>query len=184
MIQIHYVTTGKKERCRISVAFKYASGRIDKHIRFHLLEDRKLVIPPGAPAHRVSDSRVLASDSVGLGLFCHMHLRGRDMTFKAHYPDGKSETLLVIPNYNFDWQMAYVWRPGQKKLPKGTRLEAIAHYDNSAFNPFNPNPKVTVREGQQTADEMMNGFVFFIDADEELGLDIDGKTGRPKEAKK
>jgi hypothetical protein len=102
------------------------------------------------------------------------------MTFKAHYPDGKSENLLVIPNYNFDWQMPYRWKPGTKKLPRGTRLEAIAHYDNSPFNPFNPNPKATVKDGQQTFQEMMNGFVFFVDANEKLGLDIDAKTGRAK----
>ncbi|MFO0843043.1 MAG: redoxin domain-containing protein [Gemmataceae bacterium] len=180
LLQVHYVTTGKKERCRISVGFKYASGRVDQHLRFHLLADNKFAIPPGAPAHRVAASRVLKHDAVGIGLFTHMHVRGRDMTFKAHYPDGKSETLLVIPNYNFDWQMAYRWEPGTKRLPKGTRLEAIAHYDNSPFNPFNPDPKATVRDGQQTFHEMMNGFVFFVDANEKLGLDIDGKTGLAK----
>ena len=58
------------------------------------------------------------------------------------------------------------------------RLEAVAHYDISTFNPFNPNPKATVRDGPQTYHEMMNGFVFFVDANEKLGLDIDGKTGR------
>lgn len=180
VLQVHYVTTGKKEKCQISVGFKYASGTVDKHLRFHLLVDNKFAIPPGEPAHRVAASRVLKQDSVGVGLFTHMHVRGRDMTFKAHYPDGKSETLLVVPNYNFDWQMAYRWAPGTKRLPKGTRLEAIAHYDNSAFNPFNPDPKATVRDGQQTFHEMMNGFVFFVDADEKLGLKIDGKTGREK----
>jgi thiol-disulfide isomerase/thioredoxin len=179
-LEIHFVTTGKKEKCQISVGIKYASGRIDKNLRFYLLEDKTFAIPPGAPAHKVSASRVLDRDAVGLGMFCHMHLRGRDMTFKAHYPDGKSETLLVIPNYNFDWQMAYRWAPGKKKLPKGTRLEAIARYDNSAFNPFNPDPKATVKDGLQTFHEMMNGFVFFVDANEKLGLDIDGRTGRPK----
>ncbi len=178
LLQIHYVTTGKPEECQISVGFKYASGRIDQHLRFHLLADTKFAIPPGAPAHRVSASRVLAQDSIGVGLFTHMHVRGRDMTFKAHYPDGTSETLLVIPNYNFDWQMAYRWEPGKKRLPKGTRLEAIAHYDNSRFNPFNPDPTATVRDGQQTFHEMMNGFVFFVDTNEKLGLEIDGKTGR------
>ena len=53
------------------------------------------------------------------------------MTYIAHHPDGRSETLLLIPNYNFDWQMPYRWAPGAKKLPKGTRLECIVHYDNS-----------------------------------------------------
>lgn len=180
VLQVHYITTGKKERCRISVGFKYARGRIDKHLRFHLLVDNKFAIPPGAPAHRVAASRTLKHDAVGVGLFTHMHVRGRDMTFKAHYPDVKSETLLVVPNYNFDWQMAYRWAPGAKRLPAGTRLEAIAHYDNSAFNPFNPDPKATVRDGQQTFQEMMNGFVFFVNAEEKLGLEIDGKTGRVK----
>jgi hypothetical protein len=182
VLQVHYVTTGKKEKCRISVGFKYASGRIDRHLRFCLLADTKFAIPPGAPAHRVSASRVLKHDAIGVGLFCHMHVRGRDMTFKAHYPGGKSETLLVIPNYNFDWQLAYRWAPGKKRFPKGTRLEAIAHYDNSAFNPFNPDPKATVKDGQQTFHEMMNGFVFYLDANEKLGLEIDGKTGRARDA--
>jgi thiol-disulfide isomerase/thioredoxin len=180
LLQIHYITTGKKENCQISVGLKYASGTIDKHLRFHLLVDHKFAIPPGAPAHRVSASRVLAEDAIGVGLFCHMHVRGRDMTFKARYPDGKSEQLLVIPNYNFDWQMAYRWEPGKKKLPRGTRLEAIAHYDNSPFNPFNPDPRATVKDGQQTFHEMMNGFVFFVHAHEKLGLEINGKTGRVK----
>jgi hypothetical protein len=148
------------------------------------LEDKSFAIPPGAPAHKVSADRVLAHDAVGVGLFCHMHLRGRDMTFKAHYPDGKSETLLVIPNYNFDWQMAYRWKIGKKKFPRGTRLEAVARYDNSSFNPFNPDPKATVKDGLQTFHEMMNGFVFFIDATEKLGLDIDGKTGRARAKEK
>jgi thiol-disulfide isomerase/thioredoxin len=183
-MEIHYVTTGKKEKCRISVGFKYASGKIDRALRHYLLEDMRFAIPPGAPAHRVAASRVLDCNAIGVGLFCHMHVRGRDMTFKAHYPRGKSETLLLIPNYNFDWQIPYVWAPGKKRFPRGTRLEAIAHYDNSAFNPFNPDHKATVRYGQQTFHEMMNGFVFFVDANEKLGLDVDGKTGRVKKKRK
>ena len=179
-LEIHYVTTGKKEKCRISVGIKYASGKIDKNLQHFLFEDKKFVIPPGAPAHKVAVSRVLPHDAFGVALFCHMHLRGRDMIFKAHYPDGKTETLLTIPNYNFGWQFPYIWAPQKKKLPRGTRLEVIAHYDNSAFNPFNPDPRATVRDGRQTFDEMMNGFVFFIDANEKLGLDIDGTTGRVK----
>jgi hypothetical protein len=128
----------------------------------------------------VSAERVLPSDAIGVGLFTHMHVRGRDMTFKAHYPDSRSEVLLTIPNYNFDWQLAYRWQPGVKQFPGGTRLEAVAHYDNSPFNPYNPDPRATVREGQQTTQEMMNGFVFYVEAGERLGLDIDGTTGRVK----
>jgi hypothetical protein len=180
LLQIHYITTGKPEKCRISVGFKYAAGAIHKQLHHYLLADYRFAIPPGAPAHPVGASRALDRDIVGIGLFAHMHLRGKDMTFRAHYPDGKSETLLVIPNYSFNWQMPYKWEPGKKKLPKGTRLECLAHYDNSTFNPYNPDPKATVRDGQQTHQEMMNGFVFFVDAAEELKLDIDPKTGKAR----
>src|SRR5207245_9994924 len=126
----------------------------------------------------------LDQDAAGLGQYVHMHLRGRDMTFRAHYPDGTSETLLLVPNYSFDWQMPYVWEIGKMQFPKGTRLEAVAHYDNSAFNPYNPDPKATVRDGQQTSSEMMNGFVFYVEENEKLGLEIDPKTGRAKPKKK
>jgi hypothetical protein len=187
LLQAHYVTTGKPEKCKISVGFKYASGVVEKQLRHTLLEDRdNLAIPPGAAAFPLAASKVFDQEEVGVGLFVHMHLRGRDMTFVAHYPDGKSETLLLVPNYSFDWQIPYVWEPGQKRFPKGTRLEAVAHYDNSSFNAYNPNPKVTVKYGDQTRDEMMNGFVFYTHATEKLNLDIDPKTGhvKSKEPKK
>ncbi len=177
ILQIHYVTTGKEERCRISVGFTYAREVIQKQLRHELLVDHKFAIPPGAPAHPVSAGRVLDRDAEGLALFVHMHLRGRDMTFRAVTPDGKSETLLMVPNYSFDWQIPYRWEPGTKKFPKGTRLECVAHYDNSRFNPYNPDPGATVKDGDQTKDEMLNGFVFYTDANEKLNLKIDPKTG-------
>jgi peroxiredoxin len=181
-MQIHYVSTGKPERCRISVGLKYAGERVERRLRHILLEDSKFVIPPGAPAHPVRVSRVLDRDVTGVGLFVHMHLRGRDMGFVAHYPDGGSETLLVVPNYSFSWQVPYRWETGKKHFPKGTRLECVAHYDNSAFNPFNPDSSATVRFGQQTRDEMMNGFFFFTDDTERLNLDVDPKTGQVRPA--
>jgi thiol-disulfide isomerase/thioredoxin len=176
-LQIHYVTTGKAEKCRISVGFRYAQGIVKRRLQHVYMADTKFAIPPGAPAYPVKVVRELQHDADALGLFSHMHLRGKDMIFTAHYPDGKSETLLVIPNYSFDWQIPYVFEPGKKILPKGTRLECLAHYDNSAFNPYNPDPTATVKEGPQTFHEMMNGFFFYTDAKENLNLEIDPKTG-------
>jgi hypothetical protein len=178
VLQIHYVTTGKEEKCKISVGFKYAGGTIQKQLHHILLADYKFAIPPEAPAHPVGASKVVDCDADGIALFVHMHLRGRDMTFKATRPDGKTETLLVVPNYSFDWQMPYRWKDGAMKFPKGTRLECLAHYDNSKFNPYNPDAKATVKEGDQTKDEMLNGFIFFTDANEKLNIDVDPKTGR------
>ena len=177
LLQIHYVTTGKEENCQIRVGFRYADGKIQKQLRHKVLVDNKFAIPPGAPAHRVAASKVLEEDVVGVGLFVHMHLRGKDMTFRARYPDGAAETLLLVPNYSFDWQMPYRWATGKKRFPKGMRLEAVAHYDNSKFNPYNPDPSATVHEGQQTRNEMMNGYFFYTEANERLNLQIDPKTG-------
>jgi hypothetical protein len=180
ILQIHYVTTGKAEQCKISVGFRYARETVDEQLRLLYLATNRFAIPPNAAAHPVSVTRELNCDAIVLGLFSHMHLRGKDMTFNAKYPDGKTDELLLVANYSFDWQQPYVYAAPGKKLPKGTRIECLAHYDNSAFNPFNPDPSATVRDGPQTYHEMMNGFFFYIDANEKLGLVIDEKTGRVK----
>lgn len=177
-LQIHYTSTGKPEQCRISVGFKYVQGKVQKRYRFLIIKNNKFRIPPGAPHHQVSNSKTLKRDAHGIGLFAHMHLRGKDLSFLAHYPEGKDETLLVIPNYSFDWQIGYLWKDQRHFFPKGTRIEAIAHYDNSAFNPFNPDPTATVREGPQTYHEMMYAFFFYTYADERLNLTIDPQTGQ------
>ena len=102
------------------------------------------------------------------------------MTFSSVTPDAKRETLLQIPNYNFEWQLGYEIGPGTKRLSKGTAVEAVAHFDNSAFNPYNPDPAATVRYGPQTVHEMFNGFVFYVADDEQLKLHVDPKSGRVK----
>ena len=181
-LQIHFVTTGKPEKCRIRVGIKYASGTVRKRLRHVLLDGGRFSIPPQAPAHPIRATHVLDCDAVGVGLFSHMHLRGKAMTFRAQPPGKEAQTLLVIPNFSFDWQTPYVWEFGKVKFPKGTKLECVGLYDNSAFNPFNPAPNETVRSGPMTYHEMLNGFVFYVDAGEDLNLDIDPKTGRPKAA--
>ena len=176
-LQIHFVATGKPEKCKLSVGLKYPREAVQKQLRHYQINDQRFAIPPGASAHKVAASRTLDHDIVGVGMFAHMHLRGKDMTFKAHRPGGRDETLLVIPNYNFAWQVPYRWEPGKKTFPKGTRLEVVAHFDNSTFNPYNPDPKATVRNGPQTHHEMMYGFFFYTHADEKLNLKVDAKTG-------
>ncbi len=176
-LQIHYVPTGKAEKVSLSVGVKYADGKVNQALHHLLFVDTHYAIPAGASAHPVKVVRTLNCDALGIGLFAHMHFRGKAMSFIAHMPDGKTERLLSIANYNFEWQIPYRWQPGKKVLPKGTRIECVALYDNSAFNPFNPDSKKIVKDGQQTYQEMMNGFMFYVDANEKLGLEIDGKTG-------
>jgi thiol-disulfide isomerase/thioredoxin/mono/diheme cytochrome c family protein len=176
--QIHYVTTGKEETDQISVGLRFAKEPIRKRVRYKIIGDYKFEIPPGAPSYPVAAQKELECDATGIALFSHMHLRGKDSTFFAHYPDGKSETLLVLPNYSFDWQLSYVWDRGARHFPKGTKIECSSHFDNSPFNPFNPDPKVTVKNGPQTHNEMMQGFFFYTDDSENLNVRVDPKTGK------
>lgn len=178
VLQVHYVTTGKEETDQISVGLRFAKEPIRKRVRYKILGHYTFKIPPGAPAHPVSATKEMECDATGIALFSHMHLRGRDSTFTAHYPDGKTETLLVLPNYSFDWQLSYIWEKGFQRFPKGTKVECLSHFDNSPFNPYNPNPKVEVTNGPQTHNEMMQGFFFYTDDSEKLDIRVDPKTGQ------
>ena len=87
----------------------------------------------------------------------HMHLRGKDFEYRAVYPTGEKETLLKVPNYSFSWQLSY-YPVKDIVMPKGSRIECTAHFDNSPNNPYNPDPKKEVRWGDQTWEEMMIGW--------------------------
>lgn len=176
-LQIHYTTTGKPEKNRMSVGFRFPRSVVHKELHHVQVNTSRFAIPPGSAAHRVAATRTLPCDAVGVGMFSHMHLRGKDMTFLARRPNAEPETLLSIPNYHYGWQQNYRWQPGTKQFAKGTIIEVIAHFDNSPFNPFNPDPKATVKYGPQTVEEMMFGFLFYTDANEDLNLNVDPKSG-------
>ncbi len=96
-----------------------------------------------------------------MGLIPHMHYRGKDFKFTAYYPDGRQEVLLSVPRWDFNWQTNYeLAQP--LTVPAGTRVECVAHYDNSADNPVNPDPTRNVPFGLESYDEMMIGFVDFV----------------------
>ncbi len=179
-LQIHYTTTGKEERCRIQVGLRFPRRIVRKQVRHFLLDPRGWQITPFDPSFRIEAKHKLDRDADLLGMFTHMHVRGRDMSFFADHEDGRSDCLLQIPNYNFEWQLGYELEPGDQIVPKGTVIRAVAHFDNSKFNPYNPDPGASVRYGLQTVDEMFNGFVFYVDQHEDLNLAVDEKTGRAR----
>jgi hypothetical protein len=142
---------------RTSIGVIYAKEPPKKMLAGGMILSLAFAIPPGADSHEVKAITTLAADTTLTAMTPHMHVRGKDMTFVAHYPDGRSETLLSVPKYDFNWQLTYeLAQP--KVLPKGTRVEVIAHFDNSTRNLFNPDPTRTVRWGDQTWEEMMIGF--------------------------
>ncbi len=176
-LQIHYTATGKEETGKIQVGLRFPRRQVQKRLHHFLLDPRGWEIPPQHPAYQISSTHTLKHNANLLGLFTHMHVRGRDMTFYAEEQGKPVETLLQIPNFNFEWQLGYEIAPGQKNFPKGTKVRAVAHFDNSPFNPYNPDPQVPVRYGPQTVDEMFNGYGFYVDNDEQLSLQINPKNG-------
>lgn len=177
VLQLHHVTTGKPERDRVSVGLRWPRDPVKKQVHHLIVNEGDLSIPPGAGHHEVKAARTLKHDATVLALFTHMHLRGKDMTFTARAADGEARRLLQVPAYAFDWQLTYRPEPGAVRLKKGTRIECVGHFDNSAWNPFNPDPKATVVEGPQTMNEMFFGFVFYTDDAEELDVRVDAATG-------
>jgi mono/diheme cytochrome c family protein len=178
-LQIHYVTTGKPETEQMKVGIRYAKENVNKRVYYQRLRpaDADLKIPPNDPFWRISTDWTMERNATALALFTHMHVRGRDMEFLADYPDGKRESLLLVPNYSFDWQLPYLYMPGAKQIPKGTKLTTVSHYDNSSFNAYNPDPGATVPYGDQTIHEMNDAYIFYLDNDEVVDIKVDPNTG-------
>ena len=157
ILQMHYTTNGAPATDRTSIGVIYAKEPPKKILGGGSVLTLGFAIPPGAESHEVKSSTTLNADTTLIAMTPHMHMRGKDMTYIATYPDGRTETLLSVPKYDFNWQLTYeLAQP--KVLPKGTRIDVIAHFDNSTRNLYNPDPSATVRWGDQTWEEMMIGF--------------------------
>ena len=170
VLQVHYTTNGTAADDKTEVGIIFAKEPPKKLIAGGYVINFSFTIPPNDGNAEVKSSTTLEKDTLLTSLTPHMHLRGKDMIYIAHYADGTSETLLSVPKYDFNWQISYILDT-PKLLPKGTTVEVIAHFDNSANNKFNPNPNKTVYYGTMTWEEMMNPFYGVV-----VGKDVDAKT--------
>jgi len=162
--QIHYTTNGIAARDRSSIGIIFARRPPQQEVRTSAFVNPMFVIPPGASDQAVDSVIQFTEDSHILGLIPHTHLRGKSWEYRMVYPDGHTEVVLSVPRYDFGWQTYYVFAK-PLPAPRGARLEATAHYDNSAANRFNPNPKASVRWGDQTWQEMQfTAFAFSLDS--------------------
>lgn len=152
VFQMHYTTVGKETPDQTSVGVIFADAP-EEEVRATHFMNRAMVIPPGAANHQVDADITFAEDVKVWGIFPHTHLRGKRWKYEAIYPDGRREIVLSVPKYDFNWQTYYEFET-PLVVPKGTKLVATAHYDNSAANPDNPDPKAEVRWGEQTWEEM------------------------------
>lgn len=168
---VHYTPVGTPQTDRTELGVRFAAAaEVRTEVATKLLVDPDLVIPPHAAAHRVERTWTADRDVLLLAMLPHMHVRGRSFRYAAEYPDGTAEVLLDVPRYDFNWQHRYELAE-PKRLPTGTVVRCTAVYDNSRGNPFNPDPDATVRFGQQTWDEMFNGYIDVAPADEDLAAE-------------
>jgi peroxiredoxin len=158
VFQLHYTPTGKIRTDRSSVGFIFAKEPVKHRAITQGIAQMRFEIPPEADNYEVRSSLTFPEDSQLLSFMPHMHLRGKDFKYTVTFPDGRSEVLLSIPAYDFAWQ-SYYRLDKPMAMPKGTRIDCLAHFDNSANNPANPNPKSPVRWGEQTWEEMMIGYI-------------------------
>jgi len=157
ILQMHYTPNGTATTDRTRVGIIFAKQPPTKIAAGGMVLQPRFVIPAYDGNAEVKGTTLLKADTVVTTLTPHMHVRGKDMIYIAHYPDGKSETLLSVPKYDFNWQITYELAT-PKVLPAGTTVEVIAHFDNSPNNKFNPDPSKDVKWGDQTFEEMMIGF--------------------------
>ena len=157
VLQIHYTPDGTKRESKTQLGIRFATTPPTEPVDSRALATVAFEIPPGEKSYEATSTRVMPRDATLLSMRPHMHLRGKSFRYIAEFPDGKEEILLDVPKWDFEWQVEYVLAE-PRLLPKGTRLRAVATYDNSAANPANPDPAKPVFFGLQSDEEMMIGY--------------------------
>ena len=126
---------------------------------FDVSNGGELDIPPGEIAV-TQQYHVLPAPARLENFQPHMHMRGKAMRMEAVYPDGRTELLNQVNNFQWNWHINYVYdEKAAPLLPKGTTLVFTAWHDNTEQNPNNPDPEQWVGWGDRTVDEMAHAWV-------------------------
>lgn len=161
--QVHYTANGKPTNDISTVGLILAKHPPQQEMRTSAFMNPMFTLPPGDANKEVDSAIEFTQDSHIYAIFPHTHLRGKDWAYQLVYPDGHKQAVLSVPHYDFNWQTYYTFTK-PLAVPKGARLEAVAHYDNSVNNPSNPDPTVAVHWGEQTWQEMQyTGLTFTVD---------------------
>jgi peroxiredoxin len=160
LFQMHYTPSGRAQKDRSCVAMVFCKEPPKREVISLGIANPSFQIPPGDTNYEVEAIFPFKENARILSYMPHMHLRGKDFKYEAIYPDGKSETLLSIPHYNFNWQSVYR-NEKPVDMPKGSKLHCTAHFDNSTKNKNNPDATKPVSWGDQTWEEMMIGWIDF-----------------------
>ncbi len=161
LIEMHYTPNGKAVKDRSSFGLVFAKKPPKYELFMNSFVNDSIRIPPRDPHYRAEATLRLPADARLISFTPHMHWRGQGYRYELVRPDGRRETLLSVPRWDFNWQSYYQFKD-PVRLPKGTAVHAVAHWDNSANNPYNPDPNKEVKFGLQTWDEMMVGWVAYV----------------------
>ena len=164
--ELHYNTKGTPTTDDPKLGIVYLDGEPGTRRLGSAVINRGFEIPANAANHRVDAAIAVEHEVTLLSLTPHMHLRGKSFEMRAVFPDGRTQVLLSVPKYDFNWQLTY-YLEEPLVLPVGTVIEGTAHFDNSAGNPHNPDPSSPVKWGDQSWEEMMIGF-FSVEMDPSL----------------
>ena len=169
VFQMHYTPNGRRTRDISEVGLVFADpAEVEKEVVTMNAVNTEFTIKAGDANSRVpASTRAFEEDLLLLSLFPHMHLRGKDFKYILEVPGEQPRTLLSVPKYDFNWQNGYhLARP--LRIPAGSRIRCVAHFDNSADNLANPAPDEDVKWGDQTDEEMMIGYFDVALADQDL----------------
>ena len=162
-MQFHFTTNGKATSDETTIGL-YMYDEPPTNENYTRSVGTSFKIPAYEQNHELTSQYVFEEDVVVTGLRAHMHFRGKDMKFSAETPDGESRDLLSVPNYSYAWQPTYALdEPAY--LPAGTKVFVTGAFDNSEFNPANPDPSKDITFGLQSWDEMFIGYWTYHAAD-------------------
>jgi hypothetical protein len=166
VMEVHYSPNGQVHEDRTRIGLYFAKGPVDKRVRFSLVGNGNFKIPAGAKRFRLDATGTVPLDISVLSVWPHMHLLGQEAKVTATLPGGITQPMIWVPDYDFHWQIVYSYQE-PLKLPRGSRIDMEAYYDNSADNPVNPNrPPRMVTNGDRTRDEMCLFFFHYtVDAE-------------------
>jgi tetratricopeptide (TPR) repeat protein/mono/diheme cytochrome c family protein len=159
VVQLHLQPTGKPEVLRPAIALYFSNEPPSRTPSILRLGHQDLDIAPGETAYRTSDSYVLPVDAEIRAIQPHAHYRARRVSAWATIPGGGRRPLILINNWDFNWQDQYRYNT-PFWVPAGTKLEMEYEFDNSEANPRNPSrPPGRVGWGWRSSDEMADVWI-------------------------
>lgn len=153
VLQLHYTTNGKPGSDRSKLGLVFAKERPKERVMTVPAASYNFEIPAEAGSHPVDFSVTFDADAKLLAIMPHMHARGKAMSVRLKQPGDTTASDLLKMRWDFNWQLVYQLAD-PIPLTSGSVVEATAVFDNSANNPFNPDPAKSVKWGEQTWDEM------------------------------